>query len=542
MKTRIVLLLLTLSFCRIISAQTLQEFRIEACSDSLFQKAYSIKFDDKGKYVFTTTIDKVSYIVASQSKPIPVSGWSSGGMTEHSDTVDKKLKYYISSRLPIYYGPTKAKNWSYFRCPSSPNEAHELAAFHDNDSIRIYFDGKPYFSLDTNSLSYVLINGKKTYNTAAQKTRFDSKDWGSISDNGNVLLTMKQAEIYSLYLNGKKIDTCNNHIGYTAVNNSGDFAYVKTYKIYEGEKDVYYKWLFYNNRAPVNLGTEYITSWKLLDNGGYYYVSFPTQTKKQVINGQQYSYTGDIKRIMIPDKENHLILVKKAAADWSLGANGKTYDFDYQEIYEPTIDRQGNIAFVGQRNYYLYKWVNGVESKEPISKFNVRPTILYLNTSGEVIALYQTDDSTYVYRDNKLLLSGKREEVKLRFMDHVFGISRGQFDFEKKPDWYYIEVKDSAYVLWNGILSGAMQPFLPTERYSSNFEDNQAVCGAVDENGYYLIIKRANDSCEVIANNKVYKGTDHISKIFRSSFFVDGTIVFYGVKDWSLYQFKLKVK
>lgn len=508
----------------------LQEIPLYEETDSTFLQIYDVKFDDSGNFLYDKHINDTTYLFQNGNKKIAANPYSYGRMVECHDYTKSRMHYYIDD-LHFIYGPTSGRLLSSVTTPKKGKGMHELVSIHEGNKVNIYYDEKIYKSIDTT---------RKTADEN-QVTALFNWDWAALSNSGNILYKSSNYEMDSLYLNGKLIDTCKNGIAKIAVNDSGNYTYLKVYQQPSGDQTKYIQ-VFHSRDTIIPLGERYASAWHLFSHDGYYYFDYPTGSKFQLVNDQLYQLEGAIENVFIRDKVNHYFILNKPGEDknqYYMVSNGKVYPLDYDQIYSPTIDEKGNIALVGKRNYYLYKWINGKEISEPVTRFGVRPQILHVSASGDVVASYNTDsDSIFIYRNDQLLFSGKTKEITIA--DRMYAVlqSREHAINYGENNWVYLNIQDSSYILWNGKLSPAFTRFKNYLGYSNENKENQIAAFEQNENGYMMVIHRPGNTYELIVNNRLM-GKFRANRIFRTAYFNHEYLTFYGVKDFSLIQFKL---
>lgn len=508
----------------------LQEIPLCGETDSTFMQVYDVKFDDAGHFLYDKTINDTTYLFQNGNIKIAANPYSYGKMVECHDYTESHMHYYIDD-LHFIYGPTSGKVLSSVTTSKAGRGMHELVSIHEGSKVNLYYDGKLYKSIDTTRKS-----PDDDYVTA-----LFNWDWAALSNSGNILINGSSYTVDSLFLNGRLIDTCEHAITKLAVNNHGNYTYVKVYKK-PVEGKIKYINIFHSKDTTIYLGEHFPSTWHLFSHDGYYYFDYPGRSKFQLVNNQLYQLNGAIENVFIRDKVNHYFILNTPGEDkdrYFIASNGVVYPLDYDQIYFPSIDEKGNVALVGKRNYYLYRWVNGQEISEPVTRFGVRPQILHVSSSGDVIAAFKTvNDSTFIYKNDLLLFSGKTKEITFADRIHTVLESREHAINYGEQNWVYLNIRDSCYILWNGKLSPALTYFQNYFGYSNENKDNQIAAFERNENGYMLVIRRPGNNYELIVNNRPM-GKFTANRIFRTAYFNNEYLTFYGVKDLSLFQFKL---
>jgi hypothetical protein len=207
------------------------------------------------------------------------------------------------------------------------------------------------------------------------------------------------------------------------------------------------------------------------------------------------------------------------------------------------MDAHGNFALYGLRDYYLYKFVNGKEVKQPITKYGVRPNQLYISAEGKSIHVFKTDDSIYVYQDDSLLFPVQEKIQSLRVEDgfETLPLNQNSENVKTGKELFYIESDSVGYLVFNGTFSKPMLP-VSDRTWGDDKMEGEIIAAEINENGFYAIQKRGNNSWLVNINNTYYINLDEVSKVYyKSVYFTRNALVFYGVKGNSIYQFKVVI-
>ncbi len=508
--------------------------------DSTILKAESITFDKEGNYLIELKNNEKEYFFIQDPDTIGPLKFNWGSSISKLTSLDNSDICYYQSYSHKLFGPIQGKDIGNHRHPESKNSLHVAIPCLLNDKIAIYFDGEIIHQVDTVSDAEWSINGKKASPLEAKKQHFSSDDWMHISNNGNYIYSIEDGLTFKLYLNGTPIDSSIKDFYQVRVNNNGDYLYAKGRTPYENESYKYSYMFFMHTKDSVFGPVRTVWDCYLMKNGAYYYKGDDDGPDYILINDIMHKNVHDVSDIILQDKANYFFTYSKNDKQYA-NVNGSSYELNYEEIYYPTLDDIGNFALYGLRDYYLYKFVNGKEVKEPVSKYNVRPTPLYIGPSGESIHVFKTDDSTYIQQDDKLLFPafGNKKTFSIIQQKDILptGYERG------KPgngnSLFYIEADSTGYMIFNGQLSKPMVP-AKERSWSSDKSIGEVVAGELMGNGFFIIQKTGEDKWLVNINNTQYHEIDNLTKIFYKNCYFDGNeLVFYGIKGLSIYQFKI---
>lgn len=205
--------------------------------------------------------------------------------------------------------------------------------------------------------------------------------------------------------------------------------------------------------------------------------------------------------------------------------NGDCYNLPYSEIVTTDIDSYGNYALIGMRDFYLYKNVNGIEQKEPLSKHGVRAVPISLDVHGNTICYYETDDSVYIYQNDKLFRSCTIEQ------------------FNATP----LTINDSAYFIHNNEFSPPLLAL--ADRYERGvFNIGAFIYDWHKDYGYWLIQKTGDDNYRMLINNKEIPIPSNLTLgpplLMNLTFYYKLTakdFTFYGLEGKNLCRYKVKL-
>lgn len=529
MKKQLTLALLILSTGAFGQSLTRKLILADTTKDSLYLKSGRVAFDRNGNYCFVIKKDKQAHFVTNTDT---ISGFKSVGSTYGKNgTISYTSAYEDSPGKPFYY--KNAEGTRVYGTAVGKIEDYQSSNTKENMAI----------VTSLNDSVYYYINGKLLLQTHKEpKKYYGSADWISFSENGNTIYTLNRDSIYRLYVNGKQIDSSN--FGYTqlAINNNGQYIYA------QGNKPVKpigkYDYRFYIH--SMNNVLEFVrTVWnyELKENGAYYYSGDDNGPSYMAVNDNMHKGIKPVSNITLIDPKNYLYTFGEDGVQ-KINVNDQIYTYDFEEIFYPTLDKTGNFACYGMKDYYLYKFINGKKEEKPISNYGVRATPLYISPKGESVHFFKTDDSIYVYRDETLLFKpvSKALNFKVRshkdFLqdDYVSGKSRnGQ-------SLFYLQLDKQAYLVFNGHFSEPILPIMDKDYSVEEDLPGTIAAGEFTDNGFFAVQKTGRKKYQIIVNNTIYQDLDGIDYLISDSYFFDGKeLIFYAVEGLSFYQIRLSL-
>lgn len=414
---------------------------------------------------------------------------------------------------------------------------NEFIRYHTGYAVYGPYNGKiyPCNTSDRNDMGYVVHNGDSVYyyingvllSTNAYKLGLN-RDWCEFSKNGNVIYTLKMGGWNYLYANGKLLDSTKNNYVMLRIDDRNNYSYALSDPAYGSR----YKTLPHkpqNLFSPIDSRTSYFS----YDDTVNYYgnadgLSLPSFrpydrrgencniiTKGSVVFSYASSELRTTSRLVIPDTLPSRICV-----------NGVCRDLPYEKIVMTCFDSSGHYALIGSRNYYLYINIDGVESKEPLSKHGLRATPLSIDIKGNTICYYETSDSVYLYENDRLLKSCELDQFKTHPL-LTFG--------------------DSSYVVNNNAISPPLLKVGKTESYRG-FDIGDIVHHGGNEGSYWLIQKTGYRRYNLIVNHKQYdvsKAVDFESELYRNLTYyfrlTDDFFVYYTLEGSNMYRYKISL-
>lgn len=486
-------------------------------------------FDKIGNYCFVIKQNNMEYFVTQNSK---IGGFKFIGSTYgtsgyicythlKSDPKDKTF-FYKNEKGTKIYGNAKGEIQDYQTSNTKENIAIVTSL---NDSIYYYFNGKLANQIKRDSKRYYGIE----------------KDWIAFSENGNTIYYLSQNNGYNLYVNDSLIDSSKFRYTQLAINDKGNYIFAKG-----KEPDQIigkYNYMFFIHSQDTVL--DYVrTVWNydLKENGAYYYSGDDNGPFYIAINDKLHKGLKSISNITLIDK-NNFIYTYSEGGKMKINVSNKIYTYNIEDIIYPTLDKEGNFAFYGIKKYYLFKYINGKKEDRPISKYGIRATPLYISPKGESIHYFKTDDSIYIYRDEKLIFRPISKKSNFLVCPHEkilpnYSVSNKA---ENGNSLFYIEFDSSGYLVFNGIFS---KPMIPVKKnsYTETKTIGEIIAGEFTDNGFFAIQKTGNSKYLINLNNTIYKEIEDVDVIFEDNYFFTGKeLIFYGVKGLSIYQFKLVI-
>ncbi len=464
-------------------------------NDSVLIKASNKAFDYDGNYCFTAKINDEYYFISKNDTKGPLVTTRYNNEIEITKPNINNEWFYRTNRSTKVYGPIKGKLYSHI---SSKNQESTLISSIQGDSIYYYLNNKPInsFMFKKENLDY-----------------YNYKDWYAFSENGNYIYFEKRDSMFYLFVNNNLIDSSTFIYGKLSINNNGQYIYAegKKPKIKIGKYN--YMFFIHSNKkifGPVR------TQWnsRLMNNGNYYFSGDDNGPEYIVINDILHKDIHKVRNITMIDSNTFLF-----THDNCINVSGNEYTLDYQKKYYPALDSNGNFALYVMIDYYLYKYINGILNPEPISKYGVRAVPLYISPLGESTHYFETDDSIYLYKDEKLLLPPIA--------------ANSRFSLSVAEDYSCMTYDTLFFILYKGNLS---KPF------TINYEYFDFPSLLTSELGFCFIKQIDKEKYSIHINSDIYLEVDNMKDIYYNSIFFDGkTLVFYGRKDLSIYQFKVVI-
>jgi|GEM_PF-2454518 len=381
-----------------------------------------------------------------------------------------------------------------------------------------------YFAFSvTNRDSVSFYVNERLVGTIDTALTYDDNHWCAFSKSGNVLYTLAGKSRNYLYLNYRIVDSSKEMyfgLGVDDINN---------YRFELGRWEVQPGNCFSSFHHSVHAAQKILGP---VSPGGSIFMGDGVEfryndTVNYYGNGDGLAYSindslavklRDRRNVMIPGKGKNFLLYPQDpfrsgminptldTTTWMI-ADGRLLNLKYSELLLPAIDTNGNFAFFGQRNYYLYKNVNGQEDPEPLSKFGVRAWPISIDENGNTICCYQTDDSTYIYENDRLFRSCGNAEFDLLNQNEIVGpFNTDALSTVRMRDGLSgFTVKDSTYIVYHNAIS---PPLLKTKNRYRSEKDTVGVGGIITceygEHGYWLIQKTGHRQYTLMINNKVY--------------------------------------
>lgn len=326
-----------------------------------------------------------------------------------------------------------------------------------------------------------------------------------------------------------------------AINNNGKYIYAKGKS---PEQPIgKYNYMFFVHSMDTVLGyVRTVWDYELKENGAYYYSGDDNGPYYIAINDKIFKDINLVSNITLIDKKTYLYSFGENGKN-KINVNGTISSHEFDKIFFPSLDKDGNFAFYGMKDFYLYKYVNGQIIKEPLSKYGVRATPLYISPNGESLHYFKTDDSIYLYQNEKLIFNpiSKNSNFIIEPYEEVLPYNFVRGKTENGNLLFYLEYDKQGYFVFNGNLSKPLIP-IKERNFSKNKEQGTIVAGTFNDNGFFAIQKVGKGKFLIIVNNQVYKELDDVDYIVPDNYFFDGkSLTFYGVKKRSFYQFTLNL-
>ena len=512
-----------------LQGQTLTEKLLwEDKSDStdLKENTSAFAFDRDGNYFFLIKKGKDRIAVTNRATAGKLcaagGGYRKGCGSQYLRLCDHKnadFLYVMNEDGPNIYGPIAGTVQGYL---SGNTRQHFANTSVRNDTAFFYLDGRLVYSSPLETIKQFMLS---------------DEDWVDFSENGNVIYYLEQNDRFVLYVNDQPIDTSDRHFNALAINDKGDYVYATGLK---PEKPVgKYDYMFFIHTQDTVF--DYVrTTWKyaLAESGAYYYNGDDCGPEYLVLNGRLRKGIEDFWNITLLDSK-HAFYTFEQDKHLFLNVNGKDYPVDFEEIFCPTMDTNGHFAYFGMKDYHLYKVVDNVKVKEPLSKYGVRAMPLYISPQGSSLHYFKTDDSVYVYKDNELLFKPIHKSEKLITYPWDKVLPNGYV--YGKPNnghsLFCLNYGENGYFVYDGQLS---EPLLPiVDLYSRGLLRPGCVEeGVFNENGYFAVLNIGENKYQVVVNGRICGEIQDVDKVFSGKGFFDGSqVLFYGIKNNAVYQF-----
>ena len=496
-----------------ISQQLFEEKIYTGTQDSFLFKSDYVIFDENGNYCFESTIDEQEYYITRDKKIGPLksihSTFSSNGDFSQSYQYDgsKDQNWYCRNFYSTkIFGPFKGEPDD-----EKANDNGSLIAF-----IAKYKDS-----------SICFINDRKVFGVGPKEAIHLVRDWCFLSPNTNDFIYLQyQKGITYLFHNFKPIDTS---FAFENIqfNERGDYAYSKTLKN-SSEYDIVVN-------GKVTLRDVPYHKLKLLSDGNFYCsAGNKIYTKDSIfaLPDDEESEYGRFSiyqsKIIFGGKPNSFLATIPAKDGYNVIVNGRL-EGNYKDVFYPVMDSAGNYAYFALKNYYLYPVLNGKELPA-LSKYNVRAKPLFIHPDGTIYCYYKTNDSIYIYKNDQLLFSfRKNQKFKYQPASDLFHYREKEHSLSRV---YFIEIDSTIYFLQNGNLSGAYQD-------TSNPEITTFIKGNETDNGdYYFIQNLGNKQFQLTYNGVKYPPVSNVDRVLRyNDKMNEKGVVFYVQRGNEIYKY-----
>lgn len=511
------------------SGQTIVERLIVSDNkDSLLLNARQKAFDKDGNYSFHINKKDQNFFVSNRDTM--GSFKSIGSIYGQSGEISFTKSYSDSKDTPFYY--KNSNGTRVFGNAKGKIECYQTSRTRENIAITTTF----------NDSVYKYINGRlvaQNHKDKVERTYISESSWVSFSENGNSIYFIKQDSIFKLFVNEILIDSSKFQYNQLAINNNGDYIFAKGRKPEQAIGK--YTYMFYIHSKDTVL--DYVrTVWdyQLTEKGAYFYSGDDNGPYYIAINDKLHKNIKPVANITLIDKETYLYSFTENG-EKKINANGKIHTHDFEKISYPSIDKNGNSAYFGLKDYYLYKVVNGQKIEKPLSKYGVRAMPIYISPKGESLHYFITDDSIYLYRDEQLIFEpiSKKSNFSVQTHKDVFSPLSSRGKAGNGQSLVYLEYENRGYFIYNGVFSEPFIPIIEKDYYKEKFL-GEIISGELNQYGYYVIQKIGKKKYRLAINNQFYHEFDQLDYILDNNIFFDGkSLTFYALKKRSFYQFKI---
>ncbi|UTW61734.1 hypothetical protein KFE98_17235 [bacterium SCSIO 12741] len=497
--------------------------------DSHLINTYSPAIDIDGNYCFDLDLGDDHFFITKDDTlgPLPYisKSYGSGGEFTHTKSYrqsEDEPWYFKNGKGTSWYGPVKGKE--------KENEAG--ASLNGMSVVVEYHDSVFYYA-----------NNRLTSKVPKEASNWSIEDaWVWMASDGEFINQKLENGGYRLYLNDSiLLHESENDYYKLRLNSKGDYLFAEGRK--PGPKEPYdYDYMFFLHTRDSVFGPVR-TEWNcyLQEDGAYYFSGDDAGPEYILINNDFYRDLRGIKNITLRGPKSYLFTYIKKNQNY-VCVNGKSYPIPYDQITYPSLDEQGNFAFYGERDYYLYKFVNGREIADPISKYGVRPMPLHIDPTGHSTHVFRTDDSVYFYQDDSLLFRPfAKQEVKFENGRDILGIY-GDKDRPNQVNYLgYIELDGAGYWLNNNTFSRPMLPALQ-KSWDPNPKKGEIEAAGISEKGFYIIQRTGRGKWIINLNNQHYLELKKVDQLTADNFYLEADrFVCYGFRGLSLYRFEWKL-
>lgn len=489
---------------------------IDNTPDSVFIKlSFSeIGFSKQGNYFFQVEKNDSTYIFTHDTVIGPLKFL--GG-------TDMEFIYYRTDSTKVLFRNRLGGN---IYGPVETNKEHhtEYVISKNTDTMAIV--------VENNNQSYFYINNELKFVTPLDGVFwFNKKDWIAFSERGDILYADYNNGIYALYLNDSLIESSENKISDLSINKNGEFIYAKQIEYLDSGVVYLNSILKYKGKDFVLNGACW--NYKIDGDGNFIFSGFRNNKKSEyfkLINGYYRDGFNESAYVTIENDTNFFYTCYIDNKKHFIHGV-KAYEDIFDTIYYPSIDTIGNFGLFGMKDYYIYKYVNGVKEEQPITKYGVRPEPVYISALGDAIYYYKVKDSIFVYNnENKIFSCGRNKFVHDDLLDSYLT----PLKYKKKDNYrflslQYLQIEDEGYVLYNGKLSERMLPF--KEKVSYDFyTPGEVILGGIYENNFYVVQFQGNGNFLININNSTYAYINDFDELFthENDFFDGKELTFFG--------------
>ena len=388
------------------------------------------------------------------------------------------------------------------------------------------------------------IHGKRVATTdSLPHARF----WCTFSDNGRVLYTTTKGPWNYLFLNGKLIDSSKSDYDGLEVDDENNYRYAI------GAHDGYnHAFRPYPHDKQKVFGTvaAHGSVYAKYDDTTYFYGN--GEGKAYLLaDDSAYKDPKGYREIVGPGKGNNFLsymLNRRQGYMWAvtdsvtwMNVNGKVLTLPYAEIFAPCMDQEGNYAFFGLRDYHLYKNISGVEQEQPLSKHGVRATPVSIDTKGNSICYYKTDDSVYLYENDRIVNKCAATQFEL-LTKNFLGPPIEQYG---TPEGLCAD--GTCYLVYRNTLSPAMlKPTTGFHHSTDSFRTGDMVYHGYNEYGYWLLQKAGDGKYDLLVNNRrvalpveVDFSTPMWYQLAENYVLTEKFFIFYAKEGSNIYRYKI---
>ncbi|MBN8569776.1 MAG: hypothetical protein J0M18_09095 [Ignavibacteria bacterium] len=506
----------SLLYCQQFSEPSIDLIFTDNTPDSIFIKLSSSDkgFDKNGNYFFQVGDWEKKFIHTKDTIVGPLKG---GGATNL-----EFVRYQLDSINVLFRNRSGKNIYGPFRTDKEHNTEYILSKNTDTMAMVV----------ENNNQSYFYINNELKFTTPIDGVFwFNKKEWVAFSGKGDILHVEYKNGVYSLFKNNSVITSSNDKLSHLSININGSYIYTQQKEYLDSGRTYLNTIMKYDGKEfIVNGGCWHYT---ISDNGSFIFEGFRNNKSFEYfkfINGYYRDGFKESGNVNV-EKDSNFFYTCEINDKKYFVHGASLYEDNFDIVYLPSIDSLGNFALFGLKDYYIYRFINGVRDEQPISKYGVRPEPIYISPLGDAVYCYKVKDSVFVFKNNDKIFSSGRNKF---IYEDLFKSYSTPLQYKKKNNYrflslQYLQIEDEGYVLYNGKLSERMLPF--KEKISYDFyTPGEVILGGIYENKFSIVQYHGNGNFLININNSTYAYINNFDELFthENEFFDGKELTFFG--------------